>query len=249
MGAIIGATIGAVLVGVIICAIVAWCLLLRRRRRRRDSVPHLVAFGSSDGMRDDDVERGVGRADIQSPLAAQAADSANRLSRSYPDLDLDLDLNEKERLSQLFAFPSESLQHHRASATEASSVERSSVVPAPSSVVGGTRDSATWAVASDTHTPPGAPPPKSDSLSTPISTLGLGSVVATPQDASGALEQSLNDADLNRIAAAVSKMLSSDPEAARTYLVTIRGEERAAQDGADVECREAARVPPLPYGL
>lgn len=77
----------------------------------------------------------------------------------------------------------------------------------------------------------------------------MGSVVATPQDASGALEQSLNDADLNRIAAAVSKMLSSDPEAARTYLVTIRGEERAAQDGADVECREAARVPPLPYGL
>lgn len=62
----------------------------------------------------------------------------------------------------------------------------------------------------------------------------------------------LNDAELNRIAAAVSKMLSPDPESARTYVVTIHGEERAAQDGVGVgaACRvEAERVPPPPYGL
>lgn len=242
-----GAIIGAVVAGVIVCVVVAGCLLWRRRRRRRSEVPHLVAFSSSGGvtgeMRDDvDVERAADPVDVQ----------ANRTSRTYSD-DLDLDLNEKERLSQLFAFPSHGPGHHRASASAASSADRSSLVNAPSSIP---RDSLTTCdrIVSDTRQVTAPSPPTSSSLSSPTSTLESASdVVATPQDFSAlVLPHLLNDAELNRIAAAVSKMLSPDPESARTYVVTIHGEERAAQDGVGVgaACRvEAERVPPPPYGL
>lgn len=60
----------------IVCVVVAGCLLWRRRRRRRSEVPHLVAFSSSGGvtgeMRDDvDVERAADPVDVQGKKEAQ----------------------------------------------------------------------------------------------------------------------------------------------------------------------------------
>ena len=190
-------------------------------------------------MQDGDVERGAERGNISDPLAVQEANDTNRLSRSYSDLDLDLDLNEKERFSQLFAFPSQGLGHHRASASEASLAEISTFVHAPSSVVGRRRDSATLtAIVSDTDTPRQVQSPTPHPSDFQSSSVPAFSNATLPQDASSALAQSLNEADLNRIAAVVSKMLSSDPESARAYVVTIRGEDSrtgaAAQDGMDV---------------